>query len=245
MRPARSGSAGIASEQSEPGGFAGRRCGFQCEYSRDVIPMGLYANCILPWFMDLALAPAAIAEQRAMLLRSLAGNVLEVGFGTGLSLRHYPKGVTRVIALDPKHPPLQRVARRIAAAPFPVEYLPFDPDGPYPLAAGAVDAVASMFSLCTIPEPAAALRDIFRVLQPGGRFAFLEHGKAEQPGLHRWQRRLTPLWGRFTGGCCLDRDIVALVDAVGFDRVSHERVSVEGVPPWMGRLYRGVAIKPR
>lgn len=207
--------------------------------------MGLYAHRILPWFTDLALAPAAIAEQRAALLQGLAGNVLEVGFGTGLSVRHYPKDVTRLVALDPKHPPLKRVAQRIAAAPFPVEYLPFDPDRPYPLGAGSVAAVASMFSLCTIPEPACALREIYRVLQPGGRFVFLEHGKAEQPGLHRWQRRLTPVWGRFTGGCRLDRDIIALVEAAGFEPVSHERVRVEGVPPWLGRLYRGVAVKPR
>jgi len=205
--------------------------------------MGVYADRILPWMIDRALGSAPVAEQRAALLQGLAGDVLEVGFGTGLSLRHYPAGVRRLYTLDPSHPPLKRVAERIAAAAFRVEELAFDPARPYPLADGAVDAVASMFTLCTIPEPAAALREVRRVLKAGGRFVFLEHGKAESAGLHRWQRRLTPLWARFTGGCQMDRDIAALLNAAGFRDVRHERVAVEGMPFWLGRLYRGAAVQ--
>jgi SAM-dependent methyltransferase len=205
--------------------------------------MSLYADRILPWLIDRALDAEPVAEQRAALLRGLAGEVLEVGFGTGLSLAHYPGQVRRLYTFDPSHPPLKRVARRIAAAPFPVTELAFDPARPYPLANGAVDAVASMFSLCTIPRPEAALAEIFRVLKPGGRFVFLEHGLAETAGKRWWQRRLTPCWAPFTGGCHMDRDIAALVAAAGFREARHERVAMRGIPPVMGRLYRGVAVK--
>jgi ubiquinone/menaquinone biosynthesis C-methylase UbiE len=205
--------------------------------------VGLYGDRILPWLIDVSLRSPEIGAMRDTLLRDLSGNVLEVGFGTGLSVRHYPRSVTRLYALDPGTPRFRRVATRISAAPFPVILLPFDPAGPYPLADHAVDAVTSMFTLCTIPDPEAALREMLRVLKPGGSLAFLEHGRAEAPHLGRWQTRLSPVWSCFTGGCQLDRDIPGIVERSGFHNVRHERIAAEGVPPLMGRLYRGVAVK--
>jgi SAM-dependent methyltransferase len=203
--------------------------------------MGLYNNRILPWCIDVALRGPPIAEQRSAVLRDVKGEVLEVGFGTGLSLRYYGPGVTRLYALDPGTPPFKRVERRIARAPFPVVRLPFDPAQPYPLANGSVDAVTLLFTLCTIPDPPGALREIARVLKPTGSLFFLEHGLAESPRVIRWQRRLTPLWKHVGGGCHLDRDIAGLVEASGFRLQRHERCSVDGMPALMGRLYRGVA----
>ena len=207
--------------------------------------MGLYSARILPWCIDVALRGEPVGELRESILRGLSGTVLEVGFGTGLSVRHYPPAIQRLYVLDPGIPPFRRVARRKSAAPFPIETLHFEPNLPYPLPDHAVDAVTSMFTLCTIPDPEAALREIYRVLKPGGTFAFLEHGLAESPGLSRWQSRLTPVWGCFTGGCHLDRDIPRVVASGGFDNVRHERIRLETMPALLGRLFRGSALKER
>jgi SAM-dependent methyltransferase len=205
--------------------------------------MALYGDWILPWLIETQLGRPDIAATRADLLRGIAGEVLEVGFGSGLSLPHYPRAVTRLYALDPHRPPLKRVATRIAAASFPVVTLPYPGQGPYPLADGAVDAVVSFFTLCTIPEAAAALQEIRRVLKPRGAFVFLEHGAGETPRVLAWQRRLTPLQMRIGGGCHLDRPIDRLVEQAGFAELRHERIRLASFPKIAGRLYRGVAVR--
>jgi SAM-dependent methyltransferase len=205
--------------------------------------MSLYADWILPWLIEAQLGKPDIAATRAELLRGLSGEVLEVGFGSGLSLPHYPRAVTRLYVLDPHRPPLKRVAARIAAASFPVVTLPYPGDGPYPLAEGTVDAVVSFFTLCTIPDVAAALREMRRILKPGGTFAFLEHGASEQARVLAWQRRLTPLQKRIAGGCHLDRPIDRLVEAAGFAALNCERIRLPSVPGLAGRLYRGSAVR--
>jgi SAM-dependent methyltransferase len=207
--------------------------------------VNLYRRRILPWCIDLALRNQAIGELRASVLAGVSGTVLEVGFGTGLSVRRYPPTVEKLYALGPGIPPFRRVAQRIAAAPFPIEVLPFYPDRPYPLPDRSMDNVTCMFTLCTVPDPHAAVREIFRVLKPGGTFTFLEHGLAESLRLARWQARLSAVWGCFTGGCRLDRDVPRVVAAGGFADIRHERVAARSVPPWMGRLYRGRAQKGR
>jgi SAM-dependent methyltransferase len=205
--------------------------------------MGFYADRMLPWLIDRQLGRREIADLRRDLLADLTGDVLEVGFGTGLSLPHYPRSVTRLMVLDPHRPALKRVGERIAAAPFPVVLLPYPGHGPYPLPACAVDAVVSFFTLCTIPEVEGALREFKRVLRPGGRFVFLEHGASEEPRMLVWQQRLAPIQACIAGGCRLDRPIDALIAGTGFAEVRQERIRVDAMPRLIGRLFSGCATR--
>jgi ubiquinone/menaquinone biosynthesis C-methylase UbiE len=184
-----------------------------------------------------------VAAERRLALAGAAGEVLEIGFGTGLNLPFYPEGrVTALAALEP-NPGMTRLAHRgIAEASFPValvaeraEALPFD--------AGRFDCVVSTWTLCSIPAPQRALAEVARVLKPGGRFLFLEHGLAERPRVRRWQRRLTPLQRRIADGCHLDRDFGALVEAsdLALDRL--ERYRLDSLPTLASQLYRGEAIR--
>jgi len=207
--------------------------------------MGWYDEHVLPFVLDWQLSRPPFPEQRRKVQAGLAGTGLEIGFGSGLSLPHYPSGpggVTRLSVLDPSPGMLRRARSRLAAAPFPVDVLPFHPDRPYPLADGSVDWVLSELTLCTVPDVAAVLAEVRRVLRPGGRYRFFEHGAAEEPGWLRWQRRLTPLQRRIGGGCCFDRPIAALVRAAGFAAVDVERVRLPRIPKLMGRLYIGTAV---
>lgn len=141
---------------------------------------GFYAKYVFPRFLELSLGGKTFAKERAETLRSVRGELLEVGFGTGLNLPHYPPDVTRLVALDPEQMLLAKVSQRIAAAGFPVErvqqvgeHLPF--------AAGRFDFVVTTLTLCTIADPISALLEIYRVLRTGGAYVFLEHGRSFDP----------------------------------------------------------------
>lgn len=202
--------------------------------------MGL-SDCIFGYFLDWSMSSRPIASQRPAALKDAHGEVLEIGFGTGLNLSYYPAGVTRLTVVDPEELMPQRVAERIAAAPFPVrrvtlsaERLPLDDD--------SFDCVVSTFTLCTIPDASAALREVRRVLKPGGSFLFLEHGFNEEPSVAKWQRRLNPIQ-RFIGrGCNLDRHIDTLIAEAGL-RISHlDRFLIPGMPRTHATMYRGIAL---
>jgi ubiquinone/menaquinone biosynthesis C-methylase UbiE len=137
---------------------------------------GFYARVIFPWVLELGIGGAAFAKERANALKPAYGEVLEVGFGTGLNLPHYPRSVARLVALDPEEMLLGRVSRRIAAASFPVERI--QQAGEHlPFAAGRFDCVVTTLTLCAIADPVSALSEIRRVLRVGGTYIFLEHGR--------------------------------------------------------------------
>ena len=148
--------------------------------------------------------------------------------------------VERVIGLDPAEAMLTRSRRRSAALPFPVEYLALEGEH-IPLAPESIDSVLVTYTLCTIAEPIAALEGMRRVLKPGGRLIFCEHGKAPDAAVHRWQRRLTPLWRRIAGGCRLERDIPALIAAAGFRIDAIETMYLPGTPRFAGFNFWGTA----
>ena len=188
------------------------------------------------------MASGRLDEIRREALAGVAGEVLEIGFGTGLNLPHYPEGVSALSAVD-ANPGMARLARtRVRAAPFPVrletvaaENLPFDD--------ARFDVVVSTWTLCSIARPERALAEIRRVLRPGGRFVFVEHGLHGDRAVARWQRWLTPLQRRVADGCHLDRDIAALVADSGLEIVHLERGDLPGTPRVAGHLYRGEALR--
>src|SRR5579863_5804903 len=147
---------------------------------------GSYARIIFPWVLELSIGGAALAKERAKALTPAHGEVLEVGFGTGLNLPHYPRSVTRLIALDPEEMLPAKVAQRIAAASFPVERV--QQAGEHlPFASGQFDCVVTTLTLCTIADPVSALSEIRRVLWAGGTYIFLEHGRSADARVARLQ----------------------------------------------------------
>ncbi|MDF3065144.1 MAG: class SAM-dependent methyltransferase [Polyangiaceae bacterium] len=182
----------------------------------------------------------ALDEERRVCLSRARGRVLEVGFGTGRNLPWYPKAVERVVAVDPSGESMKLSRRRIAHAGFPVEYVRLageDIDAPE----HSFDCVVSTFTLCSIPDPAAALRQMRRVLKPGGELLFAEHGLAPDRGVQQWQHRLNRLQKLLFGGCNLNRDTRKLLTAAGFNLEAADEYYVPGVPKLAGFLTRGVA----
>jgi ubiquinone/menaquinone biosynthesis C-methylase UbiE len=180
-------------------------------------------------------------DLRPPTLAHAQGEVLEVGFGTGLNLRHYGDGVRSLTGLDPMATgDLEVVAERIARAPFPVACTALRADSTLPFDAGRFDCVVTTWTLCSIPDPLAALGEMRRVLKPGGRYFFIEHGRSESPGTARWQDRLNPAWRRIADGCNMNRRIDELVAKAGFEVRSLERFRARG-PAVLAAMYRGEA----
>ena len=180
-------------------------------------------------------------EMRPETVGRAEGEVLEVGFGTGRNLRLYPSVVKSVTGLDPLVTDgVAAVDARVAAAPFPVIRTALPADGGLPFDAGRFDCVVTTWTLCSIPDAAAALREMHRVLKPGGRYVFIEHGKAQRESTARWQDRLDPLWARITDGCHINRPVDRIVAEAGFAMTSLDRFRGKG-PGLIAQMYRGVA----
>jgi SAM-dependent methyltransferase len=178
--------------------------------------MGFYERHVLPHLIDIACGTRAIARQRARVVPYAKGRVLEIGAGTGRNFHFYdPTKIERVIAVDPAEDMLALARKRARRLPFPVKAVAFGGESTL-LPAGSVDTVVVTYTLCTIPDAAAALANMRRVLKPGGQLLFLEHGQSPEPRIRHWQRRLAPAWRRLFGGCTLDRDIPRLIAGNGF-----------------------------
>ncbi len=204
--------------------------------------MGIYSRLIFPRLCDWAMQNPRMAELRREALSEVNGEILEIGFGTGLNLEHYPEHVRYLKAVDPGVGMSRLAQQRIEQSPIEVvlwvqtaEELPFED--------GRFDCVVSTWTLCSIQEAGRAVCEIGRVLKPGGQFLFLEHGLGDDPGVQRWQRRLTPLQRRFADGCRLDVDIEALIKGRAWSKVRVERFLLEGTPRIVGSIYRGAAVK--
>jgi ubiquinone/menaquinone biosynthesis C-methylase UbiE len=204
--------------------------------------MGLYETQIFPRLMDWVMARPAFSQLREALLQLASGEVLEIGFGTGLNLRHYPTTITRLSIVDPATLLPALVTHRMVAAPYPIqtthvtaENLPF-PDQQF-------ETVVSTWTLCTIPDPVLALHEVGRVLKPGGRFLFLEHGRSDDRTIAAWQDRLNPIQNVMGCGCHLNRQIDQLITQSGLTIAHLDRFSMRGVPRLVGEMYRGTATR--
>lgn len=177
--------------------------------------MGFYEEQVLPRAIDVLLGNRQVQQVRRPALAGLHGRVLEIGFGSGPNVGLYPPEVDVVLAVDPSAVGRRLAARRLAASPIPVEFVGLDGQS-LPVDDASVDCVLSTWTLCTIPDVGAALAEAARVLRPGGRLFFLEHGLSPDPKVAARQHRLTPIQRKVAGGCHLDRDIPALVRDAGF-----------------------------
>jgi len=193
--------------------------------------MSLYERWVLPRLVDAACSRRPAMRQRQEIVRAAHGTVLEVGFGTGLNLGFYSAyRIDRIWALEPSLEMWNLARERVLASGLPVRRLDAAADH-VPLDDGSVDTVLSTYCFCTLPDPQAALAEIGRVLRPGGRLLFCEHGAAPEPGVRRWQRRLDPVWSRLAGGCHLDREIPKLLERGGFEIHALTRRYIPGWRP--------------
>ena len=203
--------------------------------------MGLYENYILPRFINCACSTKPMMKQREKVVPQASGTVLEIGIGTGLNLPYYdPQKVQKVIGLDPSEKSWELAGQRARDLDFEVEFIGL-PGEQIPLEDDSVDTVLVTYSLCTIPDPVAALEGMSRVLKPGGELIFCEHGVAPDESVQRWQARVNPLWRRVAGGCNLNRDIPGLLKQAGFGVHSMEQQYIPGTPKIAGYNYWGGA----
>jgi ubiquinone/menaquinone biosynthesis C-methylase UbiE len=205
--------------------------------------MGLYERQVLPRVLNVACGTKVLEPLRRRVCDGLAGNVVEIGFGAGRNIPFYPAAVTGVVAVEPSDLSWQMAGQRLNAARVPVERSGLDGQS-LPFGDHSYDAVLSTWTLCTIPDVAAALREVRRVLKPGGTLHFLEHGLAPDENVRRWQRRLNPLQQHVFGGCNITRPIADLLTAAGFTISELDVFYQEGTPKFTGANSLGTAVSP-
>jgi ubiquinone/menaquinone biosynthesis C-methylase UbiE len=191
--------------------------------------MGWYDDKILPKLIDLSCGTKPIHKQREKVVPLAAGDVLEIGFGSGLNLPYYNRdSVRKVWGLEPSEGMRKRADKLIAETDVDVELIDL-PGEQIPLDDNSVDTVLVTYTLCTIPDTAAVLEGMRRVLKPGGSLLFSEHGRAPDAGVRRWQDRLNPGWKKLAGGCNINRDIAGIVEGAGFSVVDDNRMYIPGI----------------
>ena len=193
--------------------------------------MNPYERWILPRLLDLVMRNKEATRYRRKTIPAAAGRVLEIGAGSGLNLPFYGSEVTRLYALDPSRILLDMAKKKTAPGGIPVEFLESSADE-IPLESCFIDTVVTTWTLCTVPDAARALREIRRVLKPGGLLLFTEHGHAPDPAVQAWQRRINPLWRKIAGGCNLDRPIDRLIREAGFEILQLDNEYVKGPRPF-------------
>lgn len=203
--------------------------------------MRLYDRHILPRIINFACSSSPNMKQREKVVPLAEGEVLEIGMGSGLNLPYYDTGkVRKVWGLEPSEGMRQLARKKLEGSKLEVEMIDLLGEE-IPLESNSIDTVVLMYTLCTIPDAPTALRGMQRVLRPGGKLLFCEHGLAPDTGVRRWQNRINPTWRRLSGGCNLNRDIPRLLKASGFRVVVDERMYIPGLR-FLSYNYWGTAV---
>ena len=201
--------------------------------------VNFYDRWVLPPILDLIMRQTQLEKYRREVVGAATGRVLEVGVGSGLNFPFFGKQVEIVFGIDPSPRLLAMARRRATVAGVCAEFL-LGSATAIPLADNAVDTVVMTWTLCSIPGPLAALREMRRVLKPGGKLHFVEHGLSPEPRIERWQHRLTPIWCHLAGGCHLDRKMDDLIRFAGFDLTELRKQYANGPRP-LTYMYVGCA----
>lgn len=203
--------------------------------------VGFYVDRVLPRITDVALSGTEFTKLRARVCQGLSGDVLEVGFGSGRNIPHYPSSVKRLRAVDPATVGRRLASKRLAASPLRIEFIGLNGEE-LPLEDASVDQVLTTWTLCTIPDVDRAVAEMRRVLRPGGAVHFVEHGLSPDAKVARWQHRLNPIQRRVFGGCHLNRPIDRLLENAGLTVAPLDTFYAKGPKPF-GYLFEGVATK--
>lgn len=204
------------------------------------LAMGFYARYVLPHLINLAMRNKDMTRLRADSVPQAKGRVLEIGIGSGLNLRFYAPQVEHVYGVDPSAELQKMAAKRTTSADVPVTFIQQSAEDPLPLDKSSIDTVVMTWTLCSIPNPEAAMQQIKRVLKPDGRLIFVEHGRSAEAKAIAWQDRLTPIWKRIGGGCHLNRKVDALIKEAGFHIAELKTFYLPGPRP-MTYTYQGIA----
>lgn len=204
--------------------------------------MGLYEKYVLPKLIEAACSQPPMTELRRRYVSRAHGDVLEIGIGSGLNLSHYSDRVTSITGLDPSAELTDLAEQRAAKSAAPVEVLQISSEE-IPAGDAHYDTIVCTWTLCTIPNVYSALREMYRVLKPGGSMYFVEHGLSPDHSITGWQRRIEPMWKKIGGGCHLTRDADRLIQDAGFLIPEIERGYQPG-PKWAAYMTHGVAVRP-
>ncbi len=205
--------------------------------------MGFYSDVIIPLFYDSSMDSEKINKGRKSILNRITEEeILEIGFGTGINVNFYPENVKKIIGIDVNKGMLNQFRKKLDEGKIEIELLHRSVET-IPFHDNSLNAVVSTYTLCTLKNVDLVLKEIYRILKPGGRYYFMEHGLADNPKTQKWQHRLNPIQKIWAGGCNLNRDIKSILNNAGFKFVDLKNYYMKRDPKIVGYMYEGIAVK--